>query len=241
MASQPLAIVTGAARRLGQNFAGLLAREGYAVLIHYLHSEDQAQATAEGLRRGGTPVFLYQADLRDPDAITGLFSEIDRLPHVLEVLVNSAGEMHPGDPRTLGVEDWDATLELNLRAPFLCSQAAARRMTQGGLIVNITDVAARKSWSRFAAYSVSKAGLESLTRILARTYAPGIRVNAIAPGLILRSVETPDDEWARLTNRVPLGRAGTPDELGAALEFLLHNDYVTGETLVVDGGYSLIG
>jgi NAD(P)-dependent dehydrogenase (short-subunit alcohol dehydrogenase family) len=206
-----------------------------------LHSEDQAQATADELRRGGTPVFLYQADLRDPDAITGLFSEIDRLPHVLGVLVNSAGEMHPGDPRTLGVEDWDATLELNLRAPFLCSQAAARRMTQGGLIVNITDVAARKSWSRFAAYSVSKAGLESLTRILARTYAPGIRVNAIAPGLILRSVETPDEEWARLTNRVPLARAGTPDELGAALEFLLHNDYVTGETLVVDGGYSLIG
>ena len=113
-------------------------------------------------------------------------------------------------------------------------------MASGGLIVNVTDVGARKSWSRFPAYSASKAGLEALTGILARAYAPGIRVNAIAPGLFLRSTETSDHEWQRLIDRLPVPRAGTPVELGAAFQFLLRNDYVTGQTLAVDGGYALV-
>jgi len=102
-------------------------------------------------------------------------------------------------------------------------------------------VGAHKTWSRYPAYSVSKAGLETLTKILARTLAPAIRVNAIAPGLVLQSDLISADEWQRLVDRLPLKRAASADEIGTALEFLLKNEYVTGETLVIDGGYSLLG
>ena len=241
MASQPLALVTGAAHRLGKAFASALARDGYAVFIHYWTSEDKARSTAGELRALGAPVFLFRADLTDPAAIGAMFSEVDNTPHPLRVLVNSASLLRTGDARSLGVTEWDATLNLNLRAPFLCAQEAAARMESGGLIVNITDVGARKSWSRFPAYSVSKAGLESLTGVLARAYAPAIRVNAIAPGLVLPSGEISDLDWIRLVERLPLKRAGTAEEITAAFKFLLDNAYVTGQTLVIDGGYSLLG
>ena len=241
MALQPLALVTGAAHRLGKAFATVLSREGYAVFLHYWTSEDQAQATAGELRALGAPVFTCKADLADPAALSAMFSEVDKIPHTLGVLVNSAGLLRSGDVRTLSVEEWDETLDLNLRAPFLCAREAAARMTSGGLIVNITDVGARKSWSRFPAYSVSKAGLEALTGVLARAYAPRIRVNAIAPGLVLQSGQTPDSDWMRLVERLPLKRAGTAEEVAAAFEFVLKNEYITGQTVVIDGGYSLLG
>lgn len=241
MDSPPLAVVTGGARRLGKAFAQALAHEGYAILLHHWTSASDARLTAEELRASGTQVFLVRADLTDPAAIRGMFEELDRIPLTLRVLVNSAGMLQTGNPRTLESDAWDATLDLNLRAPFLCAQEAARRMTSGGLIVNITDVGARKSWSRFPAYTVSKAGLESLTGVLARAYAPNIRVNAIAPGLVMRSEDMQEVEWARLVGRLPLTRAGTPAEVAEALLFFLGNSYVTGQTLAVDGGYSLLG
>ena len=114
-------------------------------------------------------------------------------------------------------------------------------MTHGGLIVNVTDVGAHKTWSRYPSYSVSKAGLEVLTKILARSFAPSIRVNAIAPGLVLQSDLVSSDDWDHLVERLPLKRAATVEEVAAAIEFLLSNEYVTGQTLVIDGGYSLLG
>ncbi len=241
MEPQPLALVTGAAHRLGKAFVQALARNGYAILLHYRASDIQAQNTATQIRTLGVPVYLSQADLGQPSQIANLFAMVDRIPHRLKVLVNSAAVMQPGDARTLSAQDWDGVLNLNLRAPFLCAQEAAKRMTEGGLIVNITDVGAKKGWTRYPAYSVSKAGLEALTKILARTLAPSIRVNAIAPGLVLHSDLVSGEEWKRLVERLPLKRAATVDEIGAALEFLLKNEYVTGETLVIDGGYSLLG
>jgi NAD(P)-dependent dehydrogenase (short-subunit alcohol dehydrogenase family) len=113
-------------------------------------------------------------------------------------------------------------------------------MTEAGLIVNITDVGAQKAWSRYPSYTVSKAALESLTRILARALAPKIRVNAIAPGLVLPSDIVPPEEWERLIKRLPLKRPARTEEIASALEFLLKNEYITGQTIVVDGGYSLI-
>ncbi len=241
MDTQPLALVTGAAHRLGKAFVLALARNGYAILLHYRASDVQAHNTATQIRTLGVPVFLSQADLSQPSQITALFAMVDRIPHPLKVLVNSAAVIPSGDARTLTAQDWDAVLNLNLRAPFLCSQEAARRMKDGGLIVNVTDVGARKSWSRFPAYSVSKAGLEALTKILARTLAPSIRVNAIAPGLVLQSDLVSSDEWNRLVERLPLKRSASAEEIALALDFLLRNEYVTGETIVVDGGYSLLG
>ncbi len=241
MSEQPLALVTGAAQRLGKAFVLALARRGYAILLHYRHSDMQANKTATEIRTLGVPVYLSQADLTHPKQIASLFTSVDRLPHPLKVLVNSAAAMPRGDARTLRVEEWDAVLNLNLRAPFLCAQEAARRMTEGGLIVNISDVGAHKAWSRYPAYSVSKAGLEMLTKVLARALAPSIRVNAIAPGLVLQSDLLSEAEWARLVSRLPLQRTATMEEVAAALDFLLANEYVTGQTIVVDGGYSLLG
>ncbi|HET6846013.1 MAG TPA: SDR family oxidoreductase, partial [Anaerolineales bacterium] len=177
MALEPMALVTGAAHRLGKAFAMLLAQEGYAVGLHYWSSDDEAERAAAELRAAGARVFLLRADLTDPHSILGLFHRVDQIPHELKILVNSAGSLRANDPRNTSVSEWDLTMALNLRAPFLCAQEAARRMSSGGLIVNITDVGARKAWSRYAAYATSKAALEALTRILARAYAPKIRVN----------------------------------------------------------------
>ncbi len=240
--SPPLAIVTGAAHRLGRAFALALARRGYAILLHYHHSEDQAGRTAQEIRALGVPVYPLQADLSAPHADRDLFAAVDAVSHPLRVLVNSAARMTRRDVRALSAEEWDATLALNLRAPFLLAQQAARRMERGGggLIVNVTDVGAAKAWSAFPAYTVSKAALESLTRLLARALAPKVRVNAIAPGLVLPSEHVRAAEWERLIGRLPLKRPASEEEIAAALEFLLENEYITGQTIVVDGGYSLL-
>jgi NAD(P)-dependent dehydrogenase (short-subunit alcohol dehydrogenase family) len=148
--------------------------------------------------------------------------------------------MPSGNVDLLSIENWDQSLDLNLRAPFLLAQEASRKMTEGGLIVNITDIGAQKAWSRFPSYTVSKAALESLTKILARALAPRIRVNAIAPGFVLQSDIVPAEEWQRLINRIPLKRPARTEEIASALEFLLKNEYITGQTIVVDGGYSLV-
>jgi NAD(P)-dependent dehydrogenase (short-subunit alcohol dehydrogenase family) len=231
-----LALVTGAAHRLGKVFALTLARHRFDIVLHYHHSSDAALQTKAELESVGSRVTLAQADLTDPAEVKSLISKIESL----NVLVNSAAFMPSGNVDLLSLENWDTSLDLNLRAPFLLAQECARRMTAGGLIVNITDVGAQKAWSRYPSYTVSKAALESLTRILARAYAPNIRVNAIAPGFVLQSDIVPAEEWDRLIKRVPLKRPAQPEEIGSALEFLLENEYVTGQTIVVDGGYSLI-
>jgi pteridine reductase len=241
----PLALVTGAAHRLGKAFALTLAQHGYAILLHYHGSEKQALATAEEIRASGVPVFSAKADLTDEAQIDRLFSVVDDVLSAptlgpLTVLVNSAALMQRADARSLSVMDFDATISLNLRAPFLCAQRAFTRMTAGGLIVNITDIAAEKAWTGFPAYTVSKAALASLTGVLARSFAPTVRVNAIAPGLVLPAADMPPETWQRLVARIPLQRPAGTEEITSALSFLLKNEYITGQTISVDGGYSLI-
>src|SRR3990172_4055933 len=236
MSPRPLALVTGAAHRLGKVFALTLARHGFDILLHYHRSLDAALQTQAEILTVGRRVILAPADLTDPVQISSLLSKVESL----SVLVNSAAFMPIGNTENLSIENWDASLDLNLRAPFLLAQACARKMTEGGLIVNITDVGAKKAWSRYPSYSVSKAALESLTKILARALAPKIRVNAIAPGLVLQSDIVSDEEWQRLINRIPLKRPARSEEIASALEFLLKNEYITGQTIVVDGGYSLV-
>lgn len=240
MDGQPLALVTGAAHRLGKTFALTLARRGYSILLHYHHFADEAVVTADEIRALGVPAYLAQADLTDDSNLFSLLSTLDSLPHHLKVLVNSASVMQRTDIRTTSPADWDATFALNLRAPFLLAQQAAGRMAEGGLIVNITDVGAHKLWTGYPAYVVSKSALEMLTRLLAKAYAPGIRVNAIAPGLVLPSDNVTPEEWEKLVERLPLKRPASLDEVAAALGFLLDNPSITGQTVVVDGGYSLI-
>ena len=231
----PLALVTGAAHRLGKVFALTLARQGFDVIVHYHRSLDAALQTQAEIESIGSRSILAQADLTDPAQIHSLVSTLDSL----KVLVNSAAFMPSGNVDALTLENWDTALDLNLRAPFILAQECAKKMTAGGLILNITDVGAQKAWSRYPSYTVSKAALESLTKILARALAPKIRVNAIAPGFVLQSDIVTDEEWQRLINRIPLKRPARTDELASTLEFLLKNEYITGQTIVVDGGYSL--
>jgi len=231
-----LALITGAAHRLGKVFALTLARHGFDIVLHYHQSSNAALETQAEIESVGSRVILAQADLTDPGQIQSLASKLGSL----SVLVNSAAFMPAGNVEALTIENWDTALDLNLRAPFLLAQECAKKMPEGGLIVNITDVGAQKAWSRYPSYTVSKAALESLTKILARALAPKIRVNAIAPGFVLQSDLVHDEEWQRLINRIPLKRPARPEELGSALEFLLKNEYITGQTIVVDGGYSLV-
>ena len=232
----PLALVTGAAHRLGKAFALTLARQGFDIVLHYHSADEEAYQTQTEIESLSRTVILARADLTQPSEVKSLISNLPSL----RVLVNSAAYMPHGAVDSLSVENWDASLDLNLRAPFLLAQGCAQKMTDGGLIINVTDVGAQKAWSRYPSYTVSKAALESLTRILARALAPKIRVNAIAPGFTLQSEIVSPEEWDRLIGRIPLKRAARSDEVTSALEFLLKNEYVTGQTIVVDGGYSLV-
>lgn len=248
-----LALVTGSAHRLGKAFALSLARLGYALVLHYHQAEAEARQTAGEIQALGVPAHLIRGDLTRPGEIQSLIASLDALlarDRQLEfrLLVNSAAVMQRSRIQALSLEDWDAAFALNLRAPFALAQALARRMNGGGLIVNVTDIGARKAWSGFPAYTVSKSALESLTRVLARALAPQIRVNAIAPGLVLeprrpaagRPEVATDEQWRKLVDRLPLRRAAKLEEVTSALEFLIKNEYITGQTIVVDGGYSLI-
>jgi len=238
--SNSLALVTGSAHRLGKAFALSLARMGYSIALHHRGSVTEAEQTVKEIRALGVDCLPIRADLTMPEKVDFLFSMVDEFHAPLKVVVNSAATMPVGNPRDLELHDWESALDLNLRAPFLIAQQAAKRMTEGGLIVNITDIGAQKVWSRYPSYTVSKAGLESLTKMLARSLAPEIRVNAIAPGLVLPSDVVTPAQWQKLVERLPLKRAATLDEITSALEFLIKNEYITGQTIVVDGGYSLI-
>jgi NAD(P)-dependent dehydrogenase (short-subunit alcohol dehydrogenase family) len=186
------------------------------------------------------PVYLAQANLTDASSLSSLVSLASSLPHSLHVLVNSAAIMPAADLRTTSLSDWDSVFDLNLRAPFLLTQKIADSMAENGLIVNITDVGAHKLWTNYAAYVISKSALEVLTRLQARTYAPRLRVNAIAPGLVLPADSLPQTTWEQLIQRLPLRHPVALEEMTAALEFLLDTPSITGQTITVDGGYALI-
>ncbi len=235
-----LAVVTGAAHRLGREIALAMARLGYAIALHYNNSLDAAESTRREILSLGVEASIFKADLRDPSQIENIFHEIDSLKFNLRVLINSASVMNTDRLPNVAAEDFDSEMALNLRAPLLCAQYAASRMDAGGSIINISDVGANKTWSGYPTYVMSKAGVESLTRLLARSLAPDIRVNAIAPGFVYPSKTLTDGEWEKLVAKIPLRRAAKAEEITGVIEFLLKNEYITGQTIVVDGGYSLV-
>jgi pteridine reductase len=239
MEKYPLALVTGGAHRLGRLFALTLAKRGYAVILHYFQSDADAKVTAEEIHSLGVPVYPVMADLTDSPQIQSLFSTMDSLNLLLKVLINSAACMRRADLREISEDEWDKTFDLNLRAPLLVGKQAAKRMTEGGLIVNVTDAGVGKAWTGYPDYLVSKTALEALTRLMAKAYAPSIRVNAISPGLVLPSTKISKAEWEKLVDHLPLKHPASLEDISLALEFLLKDESITGQTIVVDGGYSL--
>jgi NAD(P)-dependent dehydrogenase (short-subunit alcohol dehydrogenase family) len=233
-----VAVVTGGARRVGRRITLALAERGCDVLIHYHASEAEAARTEAEARAFGVRAGRVQADLRSPLGPGELFQHLDAVYGRLDLLVNSAAELEAQDLLSLTTADWDRVIDLNLKAAFFCLQMAAARMKPrgGGVIVNISDIAGHRPWPRYPVHSISKAGVEMLTRVAALSLAPAIRVNAVAPGPVEKPGAMTDARWAQLGSALPLRRTGTADDVAEAVVFLAENDYITGETLWVDGG-----
>lgn len=233
-----VALVTGGARRLGRAFVEALAARGMQLAIHHSASAADAEALVATLRAAGYEAAAFAADLRDAEQAKGLPARVvERFGH-LDVLVNSAAVMERLTVAETTVSQWDDILDLNLRAPFFLAQQAAPFLAAvRGKIVNIADLGGLEPWRNYAAHSVSKAGVVMLTKVLAAALAPDVTVNAIAPGTVLVPEDYDVEKRQFLSETTPLHRLGTPDDAVQALLYLLeHGDFVTGETLVVDGG-----
>jgi len=235
-AARPVALVTGGARRVGRAISLGMAADGYRVAVHYNVSREDAAETVRIIHASGGAAGAFGADLSTAEAPAALVRQVVETFGRLDVVVNSASVMEAMPLGEVTASAWDAVMNLNLRAPFLVAQEAARHLPDGGSIINIADLAAFETWARFVPHGVSKSGLVYLTRALASLLAPRIRVNAVAPGTVL----LPDwidpataDRWVATT---PLRRHGTPDDVVQAIRYLLGATYVTGETIIVDGG-----
>jgi pteridine reductase len=233
-----VALVTGGARRLGRAFAEALAQDGMRVAVHYGQSAREAEEVVEGIRAEGGVAAAFQADLRDADAAMALPARVMQEMGRLDVLVNSAAVMERGPVSQVTVDQWDAILALNLRAPFFLAQQAASHLAAArGTIVNIADLSGLEPWKSYPVHSISKAGVVMLTKVLATALAPDVTVNGIAPGTVLLPDDWDDERRAFLAETTPLARLGTPQDAVAALRYLVHHaPFVTGETIVVDGG-----
>lgn len=241
-----VAVVTGSSRGIGRAIAEAFAGEGASVVVNS-RSAKTAHATAAEI---GKDVLGLAADVSTEEGAQSLIDETLEFFGRVDVLVNNAGQSMVRDSLELSAADWRSTLDLNLTAPFLCSQRAARAMLEGrgGVIINIASVTSFAAFPRRLAYATTKAGLVMLTRVMASEWAPKVRVNAIAPGFIetdlVRALEGEGKlDFAALRKRTPMGRLGTPEEIAKTAVFLASDDasYITGETLVADGGWLAYG
>lgn len=232
------AVVTGAAHRVGKAIALALAEAGANVVVHYFRSAEHVPVTLGEIDALGVKAVAVQANLAEPEGVAAVFDEADAALGGTDLLVNSAAIMEAGDVLTLTRAEWQRSLDLNLTAPFFCAQRAALSMRArgGGAIVNIADMSGLQPWARYPAHSVSKAGLVMATQVLAKALAPEIRVNAIAPGPVVKPEAWSDEHWHALGQRTLLKRTGSGYDVARAAIFLLEADFITGETLVVDGG-----
>jgi len=232
------AVVTGGARRVGRAFSLALARAGADVVVNYHESAADAESAVREIEALGRRAVAVQADVATAAGIRELVRRTESFTGRLDILVNSASIFQRTPFEQIGEAELDRVLAVNLKGPFLLSQAAVPLLRRdGGVIINICDLSALQAWPSFAHHAVSKAGLLHLTKVLARALAPDVRVNAISPGTIL----PPEDvEGESGSERRLVAREGTPEDAVAALLYLVRADFVTGENLVVDGGRMLL-
>ncbi len=235
-----VALITGAARRVGAVIAQVLHGEGMNIALHYRRSRGAAEALCQRLNteRENSAIAL-DCDLHDTDRLPTLVAQAKAHWGRLDVLVNNASSFYPTPVGTITPAHWDDLLGSNLKAPLFLSQAAAPALReQGGCIVNITDIHAQRPLKSYPVYSIAKAGLVMLTRSLARELGPEIRVNAVAPGAILWPEEEVEEiVKQRIIARTALKRQGHPVDVARAVLFLVRDaDYISGEIIAVDGG-----
>jgi pteridine reductase len=234
-----VALVTGAAKRIGRAVAVRLATEGADVVIHYHRSKSEAAAAVTEIEKLGRKSVALQADLCSLADIKHLFQQTAEQFGRLDILVNSAANFLPAHLADTTEKMWDTALDTNLKAPFFCAQAAAPFLKQShGVIINFADIGSILPWPGYIPHCASKAGVIMLTKCLAKGLAPEVRVNAVAPGTITMSGDP--SEWeADFIRHAPLHRTGTPDDVADAVSFLIHSTFITGHILVVDGGRTL--
>lgn len=236
-----VAVVTGAAKRVGRSIALALAERGAELVIHYHTSDREAQEVLALIKKEGSKPVAVRGDV-------SVAADVDRIVEAalqafgrIEMLVNSAAIFYRTPFERLTEADWDRFLGVNLKGPFLLSRKVGEIMLrQGqGKIINLADIAWEKVWAEYIPYAVSKAGLVALTRGLARALAPVVQVNAVAPGAVLLPEGTDPEERERVIRRVPVNRLGSPEDIARAVVYLIENDFITGEVLTVDGGQHL--
>ena len=235
------ALVTGGARRIGQALALALAGDGFAVAVHHRNSHAAAEDLVALIRNKGGAAVALAADLGDEAAVRTLLSRAEQALGPIGCLVNNAGVFVNDTVETATRASWELHLAVNLRAPFLLIQDFATRLPKsaGGVVVNLLD---QRVWSLtpyFVSYTLSKAGLWTLTQTMALALAPRIRVNGIGPGPALPSPRQSAEEFATQCATMPLRRGTSPQEIAAALRFILSAPAVTGQMIALDGGQHL--
>jgi len=235
-----VALVTGAAKRIGRSVALRLAAEGADVIVNYRGSQAEANDVAGQIAAMGSRFIAVQADVSKKSDVTAMFARVEKELGRLDILVNNAGMFFSAQFEELTEEQWDRIMDVNLKSQFLCSQAAApllRRSSQGR-IINLASLGGLLAWPAYTHYCVSKAGVIMLTRCLARALAPEITVNAVAPGTISFPGDAPElaEDYIR---RAPLKRTGTAKDIEDAVLFLIQSPFITGQVIVVDGGRAL--
>jgi NAD(P)-dependent dehydrogenase (short-subunit alcohol dehydrogenase family) len=231
-----VALVTGSGKRIGREIALELSRRGARLAVHYRSSVREAQEVA------GPGDAVFQAELTDDKAVENMFHQIEMKFGGVDILVNSASVFGQATADDATHEHWDSQMDTNAKAPFFIAQRAARSMRArgAGKIINIVDVAGEVIWGGYLPYSVSKAALIALNRGLAKSYAPEIQVNGIAPGPVLFPEYYTEEQKKAATERTLLKRAGSPKDIVNAVVYLIENDYITGDVIHVDGGRHLM-
>ncbi len=241
--SGKVALITGAARRVGATIAHTLHREGMNLALHYHASHQEARALQSELNEvREESVVLIQADLLQTTKLAAIVKEAASRWKRLDVVINNASTFYPTPIGGVTEAQWDDLLGTNLKAPFFLSQAAARHLKQQhGCIINIVDIHGERPLKEHPVYCTAKAGLVMLSKALARDLGPEVRVNAIAPGAILWPEKGIDDVTKkRILSRTTLKRQGKPEDVARAVLFLIRDaNYISGQTIAVDGGRTL--
>ena len=236
-------LITGAAKRIGREIALSFFNKGWDIVIHYNSSKNYAQVLADEMNaQRDDSAIIAQANLDNADEIIKLADQTLSKNNRIDALVNNASTFYPTPIGDFSEDDWNSLMGSNLKAPLFLMQSFSKELKKNkGFIINITDINVDKALINHSIYLAAKSGLQTLTQALAKELAPDIRVNAIAPGVIL---EPPNTEWTteqknNIINSVPLGRMGSEKDIADAAIFLSEAEYVTGQILNIDGGKSL--
>lgn len=240
-AAAGVALVTGGARRIGAAIARDLGRQGWAVAVHYHHSAAEAQDVVAEIEASGGHAVAVGGDLVSEAETASLVARTAQVLGRVTCLINNASLFERDEALTATQDSWNRHMQVNLRAPFVLTQALARQLPPEvpGCVINILDQRVWNLTPHFTSYTLSKAGLWTLTQTLAMALAPRLRVNAVGPGPTLPSARQSSEQFTRQWSKVPLSRPVTPHEICAAVRFLLDAPSVTGQMIAVDAGQHL--